>query len=77
MVAGLIVAGLAAAWWNLRWWSAGLVGTIISELAFLYWVPLQAWSTWIAGFLPFAAAPAFAAAAIGTFVRKKVTQWRA
>ena len=76
MLSALVIAALAAGWWNVRWWLAGLIGTLIGEAAFLYWVPVRVWSIWAPGFLPFAALPAFVAAAIIVIVKKKVMQWR-
>jgi hypothetical protein len=74
MVSALAAATLTTVLTKARWWLAAIIGTVVGEVAWLYWVPLEAWSTWLPGFLPFAAVPALAGAAIGRLIKKRATK---
>jgi hypothetical protein len=70
MLAAMIIAALAG--WVSKWWVAALVGTVIGEVSWLYWVPMEVWLDYSLGFLPFAALPAFVGAVSSSQFRKKV-----
>jgi hypothetical protein len=72
MVLALLVAALIAKW--KRWWVAALAGTVIAEVAFLYWVPISSLATYALGFLPFAAIPALLGAMLASWYRNKERQ---
>ena len=72
MILALVVGALVA-WWK-RWWVAALAGTVIGEVAFLYWVPISLLATYSLGFLPFAAIPSLVGAMLASRLRKKERQ---